>query len=81
MKQLNPKKGLENYSDVVRDNFQITDLKTSFTHDNIDYTYEYKVYVKDNGQEKVIYKDSRKICLRIEFQGLNWVIVSAKEIF
>jgi hypothetical protein len=56
-------------------------LKTNFTHDTMDYTYEYKVYGKDKGQEKVIYKDSRNISLCIELQGLNWVIVSAKEIF
>ena len=80
IKQLNPRNALDNSTDVVKEDFQIDSFTTTFDHKTMDYTYVYKVYGEENGKEKLIYQDSRNICLHIEFHGLNWIIVSCKEI-
>lgn len=74
VQQLNPRNNIDNFIDVVKEDFQINSFTTTFDHKTMDYTYVYKVYSK----EKLMYQDSRNICLHIEFQGLNWVIVSCK---
>lgn len=81
VKILNPRNRIEHPIIAEKEDFQITDFTTTLNFKTMDYTYEYKVYSKEKGKEKILYNDSRKICLHIDFQGFNWVIVSAKEIF
>ncbi len=81
VKILNPRNRIEHQIIDEKEDFQITDFTTTLNFKRMDYTYEYKVYSKEKGKEKILYNDSRKICLSIDFQGFNWVIVSAKEIF
>ena len=78
IQQLNPRNFLDNSTDVVREDFQINSFVTALDHRRMVYNYVYKAYGEENGKEKLIYQVSQEIRLRIEFQGLNWVIVSCK---
>ena len=80
VKNLNPRNNMDFSIVSEKEDFQITSLTTTLDYKTVDYSYVYKVYSEEKGKEEIKYNDSRNICLHIEFHGLNWKIVSAKEV-
>ncbi|MGN1130465.1 MAG: hypothetical protein ACI4Q8_03865 [Ruminococcus sp.] len=80
VKYLNPRNNLKNNDidekDVEKEEFSVSDFIIEPVHKQIEYTYSYSAY----GQDNLIYNTSRKISLKIEFDGINWIIVNCKEI-